>query len=309
MEDKPMIDRDRVRQALTGPVASVPTPFLRDGSIDFAGLRRFVDFVIAAGTKSLILTFGDSLLTLLGDSEIAEVTRATVEASAGRALVIAADRSWATPQAVAFAHQARQIGADVLMILPPDWASSCEPATFVEHYAAVAQEMPVMLITALFARRPLGQSLQIIERVRDQVEGVVAIKDDVVGEFARRLGLLVYEKWAVISGGQKQNHLNAWPYGCDGYFSTFIKFRPQIAWEYWRAIQAKDLATAVRIIRDCDNPFFDFIIGMPGSFDAAMHGVLELHGIAGRWRRKPYYSLSDAEMEKLAGFMKERKWL
>ncbi len=304
-----MIDRARVRAALTGPVASVPTIYLQDGELDFAGMRRYVDFVIAGGSKSLILTFGDSLYTLLGDHEVAAVTRTVVEQSAGRALVIAADRSWGTPQTVRFAREIRALGADVLMVLPPDWANSCEPATLVEHYAAVAQEMPLMLITALFARRAMGQSIKIIEQVRDTAPNVVAVKDDVVGEFARRLSLAVYDQWAVISGGQKQNHLNAWPYGCDGYFSTFIKFKPAVAWDYWKAITAGDMANVRRIIRDYDMPFFEYVLGVPGSFDAALHGILELHGIAGRWRRKPYYSLSDADMEKLADFMKGKGWL
>jgi len=304
-----MIDRARVREALTGPVASVPTPFQRDGEIDHAGIRQFVDFVIAGGSRALILTFGDSLFSLLSDHEVAEVARTVIEQSAGRALVVVADCSWGTPQTVQFARQSRALGADLLMVLPPDWANSCEPATLVEHYAAAAGEMPVMLITAVFARRPMAQALRIIEQVRDQVPGVVAVKDDVVGEFARRLSLLVYDHWAVVSGGQKQNHLNAWPYGCDGYFSTFMKFKPAVAWEYWKAITAGDIPNARRIIRDYDMPLFDYILGVPGSFDAALHGILELYGIAGRWRRKPYYSLSDADMENLAGFLKGKGWL
>ena len=41
-----MIDRSRVREALTGPVASIHTPFLRDGEIDEKGLRNMIDHVI-----------------------------------------------------------------------------------------------------------------------------------------------------------------------------------------------------------------------------------------------------------------------
>jgi hypothetical protein len=33
------------------------------------------------------------------------------------------------------------------------------------------------------------------------------------------------------------------------------------------------------------------------------HGAQEIFGIAGRWRRGPYHSLSDAEMEQLRGFL------
>ena len=98
------VSREEVRAALTGPVTSVKIPFQRDGSIDFAGLRTYIEFVLAAGSRALILTYGDSLYSVLSDQEVEEVTRAVVEDAAGRALVVAGDRMWATPQAVAFAR-------------------------------------------------------------------------------------------------------------------------------------------------------------------------------------------------------------
>jgi hypothetical protein len=36
-----------------------------------------------------------------------------------------------------------------------------------------------------------------------------------------------------------------------------------------------------------------------------MHAAFELAGIYKRWRRKPYYSLNDQEMEALADFLKK----
>ena len=60
----------------------------------------------------------------------------------------------------------------------------------------------------------------------EKVDGIAAIKDDMCNNFAREMALLVHDKWAVIAGGQKQHHLNTYPYGCDGYLSTFITFNP-----------------------------------------------------------------------------------
>ena len=158
-----------------------------------------------------------------------------------------------------------------------------------------------MLVTALFiANQPLG--LRVIETVRDQVPGVVAIKDDVTGAFARRMALLTHDRWAVISGGQKQNHLDVHPYGCDGYMSTYLHFLPKIAHAYWQAVDGGDLTAAARIIRDFDHPWMAFADTLPGGFDAMYHGAQEIFGIAGRWRRPPYHSLDDAEMERLREF-------
>ena len=141
-----------------------------------------------------------------------------------------------------------------------------------------------------------------IQRAVAELPGIVAIKDDIGGEFARRVALMTHERWAVISGGLEQDHLSLHPYGCDGYMSWFMHFRPEIAHAYWRTIETGDQAGSARIIREYDYARFDFSESLGGGFDAMYHGAQEVFGIAGRWRRSPYESLSDEEMERLRGF-------
>lgn len=297
------------REALTGPVPSVSTPFNRDGSIDFDGLRNMVEHDIAAGSGTILLTHGDSLFSILTDDEIAEVTKVVAEQTAGRAMVVAADRAWGTGKEVEFAKYAVGVGADMLMPMPPDWAASCTTDTLVEHYAAVAAHIPVMIVTNVFIQRGSAFGVETLNKVRDHVPGVLAVKDDFCGSFGRKLGLIARGHWATLSGGQKQNHLDMHPYGCTGYLSTYMRFEQSIARKYWKAIQANDLSAARDIIAKYDMPLFDFLGKLTGGFDAGIHGSLELFGIAKRWRRKPYYSLNDAEMEKLAAFFQELKLL
>jgi len=64
------MDTEYYRQQVTGPVVSINTPFTRDGEIDYAGLRQFVDFAIDAGTNALLFTPGDSLYMALTDAEM-----------------------------------------------------------------------------------------------------------------------------------------------------------------------------------------------------------------------------------------------
>lgn len=84
--------------------------------------------------------------------------------------------------------------------------------------------------------------------------------------------------------------------------STYLHFLPKIAHAYWQAVDGGDLATAARIIRDFDHPWMAFADTLSGGFDAMYHGAQEIFGIAGRWRRPPYHSLDDAEMERLREF-------
>lgn len=296
---KQTLTRDEIRSALTGPFGSIRTPFNRDGSVDTEGLRNHIERNIENGAGTVLLTAGDSHYHILSDSEIAQVTRVTVEQTAGRALVVAADRYHSTHRAVDFARYVREVGADVLMVLPPDWAASCTSRTLAEHYGAVAREIPVMLVTNLFIPRGIDFALKTLKILVEQVEGIVAIKDDFKGQFARRMCLLVHDRWAVFSGGMKQNHLDLHPYGCDGYMSTYIGFHPRVTRQYWSAIQDGNLTQAREVIKTCDMPLFDFLAKLQGGFDAGLHAMLEIYGIAGRWRRKPHYSLTDRELEVL----------
>jgi len=50
------MNSQEIRKALTGPVPSISTPFKKDGDIDYDGLRNMVDFDIAAGSKTIMLT-------------------------------------------------------------------------------------------------------------------------------------------------------------------------------------------------------------------------------------------------------------
>ncbi len=295
---------NEVRAALTGPVASQRIPFTRPGEIDRDGLAASIDFNIAAGSPTVLLTYGDSLFSVLTDAEVAAVTRVVVEQVAGRAMVVAACHEYATPAAIDFARYCREVGADLLMLMPPGWAASTTVETLRAHFAAVGRVMPLMVVTNIFAPRGAGFGLQCLEALLG-VNAILAVKDDLLGEFGCRLAAMVHDRWAVLAGGQKRNHLLVHPYGCDGYLSTFITFAPEIARGYWSAIAAGDLAAAAGVVRDQDMPYFDYAVGHQGGFDAVIHGAMELAGICGRWRRPPYHSLTDAEMDRLAALLRE----
>lgn len=284
---------------LAGPLASVRIPFLPTGDIDRAGLTAYVDRCIENGAGALVLTFGDSLYSLLTDDEVDDVTRLVVDAVHARVPLVAADRSWWTGRTVEFARYCNELGADALMVLPPDWTRSGTTETLVRHYDAVAAEIPVVLVSTYMVARGVADSLAIIDRVHETVNGVVAIKDDFGGEFGSRMTAAVSESWAVIAGGSKTLHSQLWPYGAVGYLSTLTPFRPDLTRRYWEATSAADAVEMARFVDETDRPMFDILRTAPGGFDAAIHGWCELAGIYGRWRRSPYHSLTDAELDTL----------
>ena len=308
MSDQPTGCPSELRQALDSPVPSVRTPFTSSGEVDWDGVRAQVDFLIAGNAKFLMLTWGDSLHSLLTDDEVAELAKVVVRHTAGRAKVIAADNAWATGKAVAYAEYTREIGADLLMLLPPDWASSTTPDTLVDHFNAVGQHMPLMLVTAFFNQgdRSDGFGKDVVRALYEKVPSMVAIKDDVLGDFGNWLCRFAHDRWAMVSGGLMKNHLAQVPYGVDGYLCAFMSFQPEIAWQYWKAIQACDLKEAGRIVCDVETPVWEHFESYTGGFNAVMHGIFQLKGICSGYLRPPYHTLPDEQLERLGAFLKAK---
>jgi 5-dehydro-4-deoxyglucarate dehydratase len=215
-------------------------------------------------------------------------------------MVVAAG-CWWTGEAIRFAEYCRSLGVDVLMPLPPNWAGSCKEQTLVHHFERVSRVMPVMLVTAIGpgVSVPVGAIRTLLERNT----GIVAIKDDICGAYGRRVASLNAGRWAFLSGGRKENHFDQLPYGADAYLSIYMRFKPAVAHRYWAAIQAHDFPAAVAVINQYDIPFMDFCAAHGLHFDAVIHGAMELAGLAQRWRRSPYSSLDDAQMDALKSFL------
>ena len=88
-------------------------------------MRNHLDFLIGeAKVKAVVLTWGDSLYSILTEDDIAQITKVVVQHVNHRAFVVAADDSWWTGKLVEFAKYCADLGADMLMVKPPDWAAS-----------------------------------------------------------------------------------------------------------------------------------------------------------------------------------------
>lgn len=300
-----------LRAALSSPIPSLRTPFTVDGEVDFDGVRAQIDFVLAGGARTIMQTWGDSLHSVLTDDEVAQLTRVIVEHTAGRAKVIAADNAWPTRKAVAYGQYCAEVGADLLMLLPPDWAASTTPDTLVTHFDAVGEYLPTMVVTALFgqSRRDVGASMAVIRALHERCANVVAIKDDILGDLGIQICTTVRDRWAVVSGGLMKNHTFQVPYGVDGYLSLFMSFQPEIAWRYFEAIQGGDYEGAWTIMRDVEMPLRDYMGTVEGGFNAVVHGILELAGICSRQLPLPYHTLTDAQMAALADFVRTQELL
>ena len=99
------------------PVA--PTPFHDDGTLDFDGMKRVLDCLIDQGADGLCILANFSEQFLISDAERDSLARLSIEHVAGRVPVILTISHFATKIAVERAQFAKDLGADIVMMMPP----------------------------------------------------------------------------------------------------------------------------------------------------------------------------------------------
>lgn len=99
------------------PVA--PTPFNDDGTLDLEGMKRVLDCLIDQGADGICILANFSEQFLISDAERETLTRLSLEYVAGRVPVIVTISHFATQIAVERAQLCKDLGADIVMMMPP----------------------------------------------------------------------------------------------------------------------------------------------------------------------------------------------
>src|SRR5262250_1296693 len=137
-----MANIDRLR----GCGTAIVTPFKQDESIDESAFRRLVEFQIENGVDFIVAcgTTGESVT--MSDDEQARVVELTVEASEGRAPVVAGAGGYNTREVIEKVHRYERLGADAILSVTPYYNKPTQEGLY-QHYRAIAEatELPVIL--------------------------------------------------------------------------------------------------------------------------------------------------------------------
>jgi 4-hydroxy-tetrahydrodipicolinate synthase len=127
---------------IQGSIVALVTPMQQNGELDFACLRRLIEWHIAEGTDGIVAvgTTGES--ATLDVKEHCEAIRCTVEAVAGRVPVIAGTGANSTAEAINLTQHARELGADACLLVTPYYNKPTQEGLY-RHYRAVAEAVDI----------------------------------------------------------------------------------------------------------------------------------------------------------------------
>ncbi len=131
---------------LKGSLVALATPFDLDNRVDYAALKRLIDFHAAEGSDGLVIagTTGEAA-TLTREEHIELVVRA-VELVDGRMPVIAGTGSNSTRQTIDLSRAVGDSGIDAYLVVVPYYNKPMQEG-MVQHFNAIADavDKPVML--------------------------------------------------------------------------------------------------------------------------------------------------------------------
>lgn len=133
------------KTVFTGAGVAIITPMNPDGSINFEGLGKLIDFNIDNGTDAIIIcgTTGES--STMSDEEHKACIKYAVERTAKRVPVIAGTGSNDTHYAIQLSKEAEALGADALLCVTPYYNKTSQ-AGLVAHFTAIADSVNIPMI-------------------------------------------------------------------------------------------------------------------------------------------------------------------
>ena len=234
-------------QPITGSIPALITPMLEDGSVDYASLRKLIDWHIAEGTDCIgvVGTTGES--PTVNVEEHREIIRVSVEQAKGRVPIMAGCGANSTAEAIELAKFAKSVGADCQLQVVPYYNKPTQEGLY-QHFKAIAESVPDLpVILYNVPGRSVADMLHDTVLRLAQVPGIVGIKE-ATGNIERAQWLIrdLPQKFAVYSGDDP-SAVALMLCGGKGNISVTANVAPRLMHELCVAAMAGNVQKAMEI--------------------------------------------------------------
>ena len=235
------------RVSLTGSIVALVTPMHEDGSVDYATLRKLIDWHIAEGTDciSVVGTTGES--PTVNVEEHCEIIRVAVEQAAKRVPIMAGCGANSTAEAIELARFAKKVGADSQLQVVPYYNKPTQEGQY-RHFKAIAEavgDLPVILYNVP-GRTVADMQHDTVLRLA-QVPGIIGIKE-ATGNIERAQWLIreLPQGFGVCSGDDP-TAVALMLCGGHGNISVTANVAPRLMRELCAAALAGDVRRAMEV--------------------------------------------------------------
>lgn len=228
---------------ITGSLVAVVTPMFADGSLDFAALRRLVDFHVAEKTDAIVIVGTSGESPTVSMSEHCELIRVTVEHAAGRLPVIAGTGANSTAEAIELSRFAKSSGADATLSVVPYYNKPGQEGIY-RHFAAIAEAVDIPLVLYNVPGRTVANMSNDTALRLAEIPNIIGIKD-ATGDIDRATDLIARApKDFALYSGDDMTAFAAILLGFHGVISVTANVAPRLMHELCIAASTGDGKTA-----------------------------------------------------------------
>ena len=277
--------------SLHGVIPPVPTPFRQNGDLDTAALQRLIGALEPHADGFLVLG-SNGEAAFLTEAERRQVFEAAREAVPAHKPLLVGTGGEATRLVTARNREAKGVGADAALILPPHYyVSSMTEAALQKHYETLADSSPLPLMLYNFPGvTTLALSPALVAKLA-QHENIVGVKDS-SGNVAALTETMrqVPETFQVLTGNAP-TFLAALALGARGGILAVANVAARPYRRLYDAFCAGDLKTA-RALQLALNPLAQAVTtryGVPG-----LKAAMRSQGVAAGFPRAPLLDVDES---------------
>lgn len=285
-----------------GAGVAIVTPMKANGEVNFDKLGELIDFQIDNHTDSIIICGTTGEASTMTHEEHLECIRYTVDRVKKRIPVIAGTGSNCTETAVYLSKEARDYGADAVLVVSPYYNKATQKG-LIAHFTEIAKsiDIPVVLynIPGRTGCNILPETAAFLSR---NVDNIVAMKDATgnIGQVAQTM-LLCEDRLDLYSGNDDQI-VPLLSLGGKGVISVLSNVAPKethdIVAEYLKGNTKESLRLQLKYL-PLINALFSEVNPIP------VKKALNLMGMEVGGLRLPLTEMEEAHAEVLANEMKK----
>lgn len=281
---------------LEGIYTPLITPFHADGSFDLDALAELVERLIAAGVHGLISggSTGENYAETV--EERLELARFITERTAGQLPVIVGTGAMRTPDSIALAQGAREMGAAGLLLGTPPYSVPTEAENAANALAIdAAADLPIILYNYP-GRMGVSMGREFLDIV-SQSKNVIGIKES-SGDVNRIHTLACDYPQIQMSCGMDDQALEFFAWGARSWICAGSNFLPEEHVALYRACAVEGDFSKGRRIMAAMMPLMG-VLEQGGKFiQCVKHGV-EVSGLRAGPMRPPLQGLTAGEKAEL----------
>ena len=175
-------------QTIQGSIVAIVTPMFEDGSVDWKGLEKLVEWHIEQGTNSIVAVGTTGEASTLSMAEHTQVIKEVIRVANKRIPIIAGTGANSTHEAIELTKEAKELGADAALLVTPYYNKPTQEGLY-QHYKAIAAaaDMPMILYNVP-GRTGVDLDNETVIRLAD-IPQIIGIKD-ATGDVPRGQALL-----------------------------------------------------------------------------------------------------------------------